>query len=521
MNRLLLLSILLLISFNMNAQREKVRTYYKNGQLESKGNTYTYSMYYDVKKKIKSNVLTKTGKITKKAREWEYFYPNGQISRKENYKIVIDKNPYDLPDGYWTYYNPQGTKYRVDQYEQGTLTNSIKDIYKDSRIVGKFALHDGIVDTTLSETFTTGNNLILNPDFSYFYYKPVQVVSDGRTKIDEWIPFWRAPGNYTPDYLSNIRSINVLSFYYLFDFPLPNKFGYAGLGIYRDSSFYSEYIQGNLVKSLSKGQKYCLKVSIALSSYSGFSVDKLAFHLSQKPILIDETNESAYRPQVMLSTIAVDNKRFTTLCAYFIAEGGERIVSVGRFCSPDKLDIIRRNSIPQTQFGIERSAYYLIENVDIHEIQDTSECLCNSNVVNYDTLRNTPNQDLVFETDISKLKPGNSVILKDVNFEFNSFNLQQEAEKGLNTLLNYLVTHPEISLQISGHTDDIGTEEYNLELSINRAKSVYNWLIAKGIESKRLKYIGFGKSAPLYDETDDKYRALNRRVEVKIILDQL
>jgi OOP family OmpA-OmpF porin len=477
-------------------------------------------MFYDVKSKIKSNVLTKTGKITKKVNEWEYYYPNGQISRKESYKIVIDKNPYDLPDGNWIYYNAQGIKYRVEHYEQGVLTNSIKDIYKDSRLVGKFTLHDGKVDTTLSETFTTGNNLILNPEFNYFYYKPVQVVSDGRSKIDEWIPFWRAPGNYTPDYLSNLRSINVLSFYYLFDFPLPNKFSYAGLGIYRDSSSYSEYIEGNLVKPLSKGHKYCLKVSIALSSYSGFSVDKLAFHLSPNPILIDETNEGSYTPQVTLSTISVDDKRFMILCAYFIAEGGERFVSIGRFCSPDKLDIIRRKNTPQTQFGIGKSAYYLIENVDIHEIQDTSECYCKSNIVHYDTLKKTPNQELpLLETDFDNLKPGNSIILKDVNFDYNSFTIQHEAEKELNNLLIYLKTNPEINLQISGHTDDIGTDEYNLELSINRAKSVYNWLITNGILSRRLKYIGFGKSAPLYNETDEKYRTLNRRVDVKIIRD--
>jgi OmpA-OmpF porin, OOP family len=520
MKKLLILSIFLVISFDMNAQREKVKTYYKNGQLESKGFVYTYSMYYDVQNKIKSNVLTKTGKITKKAKEWEYYYPNGQVSRKESYKIVIDKNPYDLPDGNWIYYNAQGIKYRVEYYEQGVLTNSIKDIYKDSKLVGNITLHDGIIDTTLSETFTTGNNLILNPEFNYFYYKPVQIVSDGRSKIDEWIPFWRAPGNYTPDYLSNLRSINVLSFYYLFDFPLPNKFSYVGLGIYRDSSSYSEYIQGKLVKPLAKGQKYCLKVSIALSSYSGFSVDRLAFHLTPKPISIDETNEGSYKPQVMLSTISVDNKRFMTLCAYFIAEGGERFVSIGRFCSPDKLDIIRRKNMPQTQFGIEKSAYYLIENVDIHEIQDTTECYCKSNLVLYDTLKKAPNQELpLLDTDFNNLKLGNSVILKDVNFEFNSFSIQHEAEKELNILLNYLKTNPEINLQIYGHTDDLGTEEYNLELSINRAKSVYNWLIANGIDSKRLKYIGLGKSAPLYNATDEKYRALNRRVEVKIILD--
>jgi OmpA-OmpF porin, OOP family len=516
----LVLSIFLLINIDLIAQRELVKTYYNNGQLESKGFVYTYSMFYDVKNKISSNVLTHTGKIAKKVKKWEYYYPNGQVNRIENYKLAIDKNLYDLPDGNWIYYNAQGIKYREERYKEGTLTNSIKEIYKDSQLVGRITLHDGIVDTALSGSLSDGNNLILNPEFTYFYYKPVSIVQDGRSKIDEWIPFWKAPGNYTPDYLSNIRSIDVLSNYYLFDFPLPNRFTYAGLGLYRDSLSYSEYIQGKLVKPLSKGRKYCIKVSIALSSYSGLSVNRLGFYLSPNPISIDESNESSFKPQVILSTVLVENKRFITLCSSFIADGKERFISIGRFCSPDKLDIIRRKKIPQTLFGIEKSAYYLLENVDLHEIQDTKECNCQGDSAQFDTLRTVPNQEIPYiETDFNKLKLGSTIILKNVNFEFNSYRLQQDADKVLNTLLNYLSDNPEINLQISGHTDDIGTDEYNLELSINRAKTVYNWLISNGVESKRLRYTGFGKSAPLYNETDESFRALNRRVEVKIIGD--
>lgn len=520
MKRYLILSMLLLINIDLIAQREKIKTYYKNGQLESKGFVNTYSMFYDVKNKIRSNVLTNTGKITKKVKEWQYYYPNGQVSRIENYKLVIDKNPYDLQDGNWIYYNAQGIKYREERYKEGTLTNSIKEIYKDSHLVGKITLHDGTVDTTLSESLTTGNNLMLNPEFNYFYYKPVPVMQNGRSKIDEWIPFWQAPGNYTPDYISNIRSIDVLSSYYLFDFPLPNKFNYAGLGLYMDSLSYSEYIQGKLVKPLSKGQKYCLKVSIALSSYSGLSINRLSFYLSPRPISINDANENSFKPQVILSTVTVDNKRFITLCDYFISEGEEQYLSIGRFCSPDKLDVIRRQNFPQTQFGIEKSAYYLLEMVDLHEIQDTMECYCKNNIIQIDTLKKVPNQELpLLETDLNKLKPGNSVILKNVNFEFNSYSLLNNADNTLNTLLNYLKDNPEIKLLISGHTDDVGTDGYNLELSINRARSVYNWLVKNGIESNRLRFTGFGKSFPLHKETEEQFRALNRRVEVKIIKD--
>jgi OOP family OmpA-OmpF porin len=206
------------------------------------------------------------------------------------------------------------------------------------------------------------------------------------------------------------------------------------------------------------------------------------------------------------------------LCDYFIAEGGEQFISIGRFTSPDKLKIIRREHIPLSQFGIEESAYYLFDNVELHEIQDSMECYCKNSLIQNDTVSTIPSKDKpMFETDLNKLKLDNSVILKNVNFEFNSYVLLPDADTILKTLLTYLRDNPEIRILISGHTDDLGSDEYNLELSINRAKSVYNWLINNGIDSDRLKFNGFGKSRPLFKDTDEKFRALNRRVEVKLL----
>ena len=109
------------------------------------------------------------------------------------------------------------------------------------------------------------------------------------------------------------------------------------------------------------------------------------------------------------------------------------------------------------------------------------------------------------------------MILENVNFEFNSYVLKPDADTILDTLLTYLNNNPKIRIMISGHTDDQGSEDYNLELSIDRAKSVYNWFINNGIESNRLKFTGFGKTHPLFIDTDEKSRTLNRRVEVKLL----
>jgi OmpA-OmpF porin, OOP family len=513
MKKPLLVSIFFLICLDSIAQREMVKTYYKNGRLESKGFLYTYSIYYNIKSLPKK--LQYFGELEKKGKTWKYLYQTGELKRIENYKFVKDKNPYDLPDGNWTYFNEQGIKYREDTYKDGVLINAFKEIYKDSRLAGKITLQNGISDTTLLMPLTIGQNLIINPEFDFFFYKPVPVIYDGRSRIEEWIPFWITPGNYTPDYLSNLRSIDVLSNYSLFDFPLPDKFSYAGFALYKESEPYSEYIQGKLIKPLISGHKYCIKVSIALPSYSGFSVNHLGFHLSPRPVSINESNESSFIPQVLLSTLAIDNKRFTTLCDDFIAEGGEQYISIGRFSSPDKLKIIRRENIPQSQFGIDKSAYYFLDNIDLYEIQDAMECFCENSIIPNDSIKTVPYKYLITETDLKRLRQGNSVILKNVNFEFDSYRLLPDADTVLRTLYSYLKDNPEIRITISGHTDDTGTEEYNLGLSFNRARSVRTWLINNGIDSTRLQFTGFGKRLPLFKENDEKSRALNRRVEVK------
>jgi outer membrane protein OmpA-like peptidoglycan-associated protein len=68
-----------------------------------------------------------------------------------------------------------------------------------------------------------------------------------------------------------------------------------------------------------------------------------------------------------------------------------------------------------------------------------------------------------------------------------------------------------------GHTDNIGADDYNYNLSVSRAKAVVDWLIENGIDSKRLKSEGYGSKMPIVDNNTDSNRAINRRVEFKIL----
>jgi outer membrane protein OmpA-like peptidoglycan-associated protein/tetratricopeptide (TPR) repeat protein len=87
----------------------------------------------------------------------------------------------------------------------------------------------------------------------------------------------------------------------------------------------------------------------------------------------------------------------------------------------------------------------------------------------------------------------------------------------MNNVVSILKKYPNFKLEIVGHTDDLSTEEYNMELSEKRANAVKNYYIKQGIDPSRLVSRGMGKSQPLNDNGDDAKRALNRRVELFII----
>ena len=110
-----------------------------------------------------------------------------------------------------------------------------------------------------------------------------------------------------------------------------------------------------------------------------------------------------------------------------------------------------------------------------------------------------------------------AVILKNIFFDLNRYDLKPTSEAELEKLVQLMKENPTLVIQINGHTDDIGKPADNLVLSENRAKAVVNFLIAKGIVSKRLSYKGFGSNQPVADNNTEAGRAKNRRTEVKVV----
>lgn len=116
------------------------------------------------------------------------------------------------------------------------------------------------------------------------------------------------------------------------------------------------------------------------------------------------------------------------------------------------------------------------------------------------------------------LEKQKSVVLKNIYFEFDSSELRSDSEDGINAVYDFLILNPDKNILLEGHTDDIGSEEYNMVLSRKRAESVKTALINKGVSSERIKTKGCGYSQPLpTNNFDDELKTLSRRVSMSLL----
>lgn len=114
-------------------------------------------------------------------------------------------------------------------------------------------------------------------------------------------------------------------------------------------------------------------------------------------------------------------------------------------------------------------------------------------------------------------KSGKGIRLENIFFNSGKYDLNETSFEALNLLYKFMIVNPEILVEINAHTDDVGSDSYNKNLSENRARSVVDYLLTKGIEPTRLISIGWGEEKPVADNSTDEGRALNRRVEFRIL----
>jgi len=119
---------------------------------------------------------------------------------------------------------------------------------------------------------------------------------------------------------------------------------------------------------------------------------------------------------------------------------------------------------------------------------------------------------------LNKAEVGIRKVLRNIYFDFNKATFKDQSYRELNKLENMLAQNPGVKLEISGHTDNTGSKEYNKRLSQRRANAVVDYLTNKGVDARRLEARGYGEERPMATNDDEfEGRELNRRVEFKIL----
>ena len=361
-------------------------------------------------------------------------------------------------------------------------------------------------------------NLIYNSSFEEHSHCPEKIEPYGQmTQVDAW---WQ-PTDGSSDYYHPCGGRqcqmpkNKLGYQYA-------RTGEAMVGIYTSKTDYREYIQTELVSPLEKGERYRLCFYVSLSEYSTGAVATIG-GLFTKERISDNTREiftnntklahdngilqqmaKVFMPQVVnpFNRPLLDTENWQKIEGEFVAEGGERFLTIGNFYPAEQSNVL----YPKTLKEILPGAYYYIDDVELY-------CLTCS-----EKKENPQTQVTITRTkDEKHYEVGQILVLENIFFDFDKSVLLPQSFVELKKLTDLLARYPEMTIELSGHTDNKGKDKYNMTLSRSRAKAVYDYLIERGVDKKRLKFCGYGATRPIADNSTDEGRAKNRRVEFRIL----
>jgi OmpA-OmpF porin, OOP family len=118
---------------------------------------------------------------------------------------------------------------------------------------------------------------------------------------------------------------------------------------------------------------------------------------------------------------------------------------------------------------------------------------------------------------LDPIEVGTKVRLEKVFFDTNKTILRPESFEELDKVVDFMNENPGITIEIGGHTDDVGSDDYNKNLSQGRAEAVRQYVVDNGIDANRITALGYGESQPEVPNTSAENRQTNRRVEFKVL----
>jgi outer membrane protein OmpA-like peptidoglycan-associated protein len=173
------------------------------------------------------------------------------------------------------------------------------------------------------------------------------------------------------------------------------------------------------------------------------------------------------------------------------------------------------NAVSEATTGAFKIVLPYDKNYSIHATAD--KFFAQSENLNLDSLVKAGYKEIHKDLYLVPIEIGAVVRLNNVFFDFDKWELRPESFIELDRVVKLLTENPAIEIEMSAHTDSRGNDDYNFKLSDNRARSVMEYILSKGIEPKRIASKGYGETKPFTDNNTDENRQLNRRVEFTIL----
>ncbi len=348
----------------------------------------------------------------------------------------------------------------------------------------------------LQTIFVDGQNLIPNGDFEKHNHL-FSLRSLGSLST------WQKPNYATPDYKYTGIIDKRFADNYCVGLHLHLHKGNTNFNKY----IHVEYVQVKLSEKLKANKIYCLSANVLHDHNDEYAAPYLNFSLTPKAITAKKDNKMFenvpyYNLDYAEDSLMRDKKNWMYVCKTIQANGNEKYFTIGYFDTAMQLTpVVKKHKSPFLD------TYYYIDNISLVEITDSSACDCQYKA----------DKPIVQPIKTDTLHIGDQLILKKVFFATNKSDLLPESTRALQSLLKAMESNPNLMIEIIGYTDNIGSEEKNTLLSENRAIAVANYLIENGIAEQRIKKAGFGSSNPIGDNNTEAGRALNRRIEIKIL----
>ncbi len=346
------------------------------------------------------------------------------------------------------------------------------------------------------QLYSTAQNLIPDPGFEIIEKVPSHKYN-GIQCTKYWVNAVPTPGDYYNS-LAKSKLLGVSVPRNIFGYQKAHSGnGYAGICVQKDLK---EYVETKLTSQLVKGQKYLIEFYISRAENRLGYVNEFGVLFSTKIRTDGETTGLAIKPDVVFANQDgyKDTKNWTKLSATYTAEGFETVLILGHF-NYDKT------------ISYKRKAHYYIDDVSITKVyEETSPAVENGEIAVTKQEEKDSNKE-VFTPAIGEI-----VTLNNIFFNSNKSEILPASYEELNKLSDYLFANTNTFIQINGHTDNTGSEEENKKLSEARAKAVSTYLVTKGIDEKRINYIGYGSVKPIASNDTEEGKQKNRRVEFVI-----